>query len=183
MKIRLTVTAASALACAAATVANAQPVSDGKGAAAAVLVVREICLPLLTGAKIDTVAKTTGLKNRHDGWVLPIAGKRHIELSPPGGSNPQVCGATVIHDPSAGASILGALRQWASDHSPPLQATKTEQAATGPLYRLTISSWEGKTADGNLAVVYAEDKTPDGKPVAGNLDQATLSVALTPAAS
>jgi len=183
MKICLTITAAAALACVGASATNAQPASDGKGAAAALVVVRDICLPILKGAKIDTVAKTAGLKNRRDGWVLPIAGKRHIELSPPGGSNPHVCEATVIHDPDAGAAILSALRGWASSHSPPLQATKIEQVASGAIYRLTTSTWEGKTADGNLAVVYAEDKTPDGKPVAGNLDQATLTVALTPGAS
>jgi hypothetical protein len=89
----------------------------------------------------------------------------------------------VVHEPAAGAPIFEALSQWATSRSPPLQATKTQQAATGPLYRLTTSSWEGKTPDGDLAVLYAEDKTPDGKPVAGNLDQATLSVALTPPAS
>ena len=176
-------TTVAAIACLAATAASAQEATDGKGAAAALAVVRDICLPVLKGAKIDAVAKTTGLKSRRDGWVLPIAGKRHIEISPPGGSNPHICEATVIHDPAAGAAILGALRQWASNHSPPLQPTKTELAVTGPLYRLTTSSWEGKTAEGDLAVVYAEDKSPDGKSVAGNLDQATLTVALTPAAS
>jgi hypothetical protein len=187
MKIHLNVTAVATavaiVACIGASPTSAQPAPDGKGAAATLVVVRDVCLPMLMGAKIDTVAKSAGLKNRHDGWVLPIAGKRHIELSPPGGSNPHVCEATVIHDPGAGASILAALRQWASGHSPPLQAIKTEQVATGAIYRLTTSTWEGKTANGNLAVVYAEDKSPDGKPVAGDLDQSTLTVALTPATS
>jgi hypothetical protein len=164
-------------------VAGAQPSSDGKGAAAALAVVRDICLPVLKGAKIEAVAKSTGLTDGRDGWVLPIAGKRHVEISPPDGANPHICAATVIHDPTAGPSILGVLRQWASSRSPPLQPRKTELAATGPLYHLTTSSWEGATDSGYLALVYSEDKTPDGKPVAGKLDQATLTVALTPAAS
>lgn len=164
-------------------VAAGQPNSDGKGAAATLVVVRDICLPMLKGAPIEAVAKTTGLRNGRDGWVLPIAGKRHIEVSPPGGSNPHVCSATVIHDPGAGPSILSALREWVSSRSPPLQATKSELAATGPLYRLTTSAWEGSMEGGHLAMVYSEDKTPDGKPVAGNLDQATLTLALTPAVS
>ena len=75
------------------------------------------------------------------------------------------------------------MRQWAGSRSPALQPTKTELAATGPLYRLTTSAWEGMTDCGNLALVYSEDKTPEGKPVAGNLDQVTLTVALTPATS
>lgn len=183
MDIRFAVAAMAIFASLVGGVASAQPSSDGKGAAAALAVVRDICLPVLKGAKIEAVAKSTGLRNGRDGWVLPIAGKRHIEISPPGGSNPHVCAATVFHDPAAGPSILAALRQWAGARSPPLQPTKTELAATGPLYRLTTSSWEGATDGGNLALVYSEDKTPDGKPVAGKLDQATLTLALTPAAS
>jgi hypothetical protein len=183
MKIRLSMTAAVALACVGASATSAQPTSDGKGAAATLVAARDICLPVLEGAKIEAVAKTTGLRNRSDGWVLPIAGKRHIELSPPGGTNPHICEVTIIHQPGAGPAILDALRQWASSRSPPLQPTKTEQVATGAVYRLTTSTWEGNTAEGHLAVVYAEDKTLDGRPVAGNLDQATLTVALTPGTS
>jgi len=149
-------------------------------AAAVMTVARDICLPLLRGGKIETVAKTTGLRNGRDGWVLPISGKRRIEVDPPGGANPTVCTATIIHDPGAGPSILAALTAWSATQTPALQALKTEEKAKGSLYQLTTSVWEGQIAGGDLAVVYAEDKTLDGKPVAGNLDQATLSVGLTP---
>jgi hypothetical protein len=177
--------ALAALAAALAPVGStlAAPGSDGKDAAATLAVVKDICLPLLQGAKIDTVAKAAGLKNGRDGWVLPISGKRHIEVDPPGGSNPHVCAATVVHDPNAGLSIVTALGNWASSQTPALQPLKAQEKATGALYQLTTSSWSGKAAGGDLAVVYSEDKTLDGKPVAGGLDQASLTVGLTPSPS
>jgi hypothetical protein len=153
---------------------------EDQDAAAVMTVARDICLPLLRGGKIEAVAKATGLKNGRDSWVLPISGRRRIEVDPPGGANPTVCTATIIHDPGSGPSILAALTAWSAMQTPPLSALKTEEKAKGSLYQLTTSVWEGQIAGGDLAVAYAEDKTLDGKPVAGTFDQATLSVGLTP---
>ncbi|MDB5459899.1 MAG: hypothetical protein JWO72_1640 [Caulobacteraceae bacterium] len=175
--------AAFAVAVATSGAALAAPIPDGKGAAATLAVVKHVCMPLLTGAKIEDVAKTAGLRNGRDGWVLPIGGKRHIEIDPPGGANPHVCSATIIHDPNAGASIVDAITAWSGRQTPALQPLKTQEKVTGALYQLTTSSWIGKAAGGDLVVVYSEDKTLDGKPVAGNLDQASLTVGLTPSAS
>jgi hypothetical protein len=155
--------------------------ADGNDATAALSTVKDICLPLLKGASVAAVAKTTGLKGGRDDWFLPVSGKRRIEISPPGGANPHVCEATIIHDPTAGDAIVSALGAWAAMQAPALQQLKQQEKVTGALYQLTTSSWEGRTADGNLAVVYSENKTLQGKPVAGGLDQATLSVSLTPA--
>lgn len=161
----------------------ATPTPDGKGSDAVMTTVKDVCLPLLKGAQIASVAKTAGLKNGRDGWVLPIAGKRRIEIEPPDGPNPHVCSATVIHAPGADDQIVKALTGWAASQTPGLQPVKSAEKATGPLYQLTTSSWSGKTADGVLGLSYSEDKTLDGKPVAGNLDQATLAISLTPSPS
>jgi hypothetical protein len=163
--------------------ALAAPAADDRGAAAVMAVVTDVCLPLLRGAKVETVAKAAGLKNSRDGWMLPISGKQRIEIDPPGGANPHVCAATIIHDPSSGPAIVSALGDWSQMQAPALPPLKTQEKATGALYQLTTSSWEGMAAGGDLAVVYTEDKTLDGKPVAGALDQAALTVALTPSAS
>lgn len=161
----------------------AAPAADGKGAAATLVVLKDVCLPLLGGAKIDTVAKATGLKNGRDGWVLPIRGKRRIEVDPPGGSNPHVCSATIIHDPNAGGAIVDAITAWSNSQTPVLQPLKAREKTTGAIYQLTTSSWVGKAPGGDLAIVYTEDKTLKGQPVAGNLDQASLTVGLTPSRS
>ncbi len=156
---------------------------DGKDAAAVLAVVKDVCMPLLKGAKIEALAKTTGLRNGRDGWVLQISGKRRIEVDPPGGANPTVCAATIIHDPAAGPDILNGLSAWVSSQSPALQPFKTQEKATGALYQLTTSAWTGQAQTGGMAVVYTEDKMLNGKAVAGDLDRATLTVSLTPASS
>jgi len=161
----------------------APPAPDGKSPDAVMTTVKDVCLPLLKGTPIAAVAKTTGLKNGRDGWVLPIAGKRHIEIDPPDGPNPHVCSATVIHAPGEDDSILKALTGWVASQTPALQPIKSGEKATGALYQLTTSSWSGPTAGGVLGLSYSEDKTLDGKPVAGSLDQATLAISLTPSSS
>jgi hypothetical protein len=126
--------AAFAVVIATSGAALAAPTPDGKGAAAALTVVKDVCLPLLAGAKIDDVAKTAGLKHGRDGWVLPIAGKRHIEIDPPGGANPHICSATIIHDPNAGGAILDAIAAWSMSQTPALKPLKAQEKVTGALY-------------------------------------------------
>ena len=117
------------------------------------------------------------------GWVLPISGKRQIEIDPPGGYNPHVCSATIIRNPNVSGSTVDALAGWSSRQTPSLQPLKTREKATGALYQLITSSRVGKSTGGDLAAVYTEDKTLDGKPAAGKLDQASLSIGLTPPAA
>lgn len=164
-----------------APLAHAQT-PDGKDAIASMTVLTEVCLPLLQGAPMDSVVKAAGLKKSRDGWGLTIAGQRRIEIDTPGGSNPHNCSATIIHDPAASDGILSALSDWAGKQTPPLQQIKKQEKATGALYLLTTSSWVGQTAKGDLALAYSEDKTLNGQPVAGALDQAYMTVSLTPAA-
>jgi hypothetical protein len=160
----------------------ATPAPAPDPAAAVMTVAKDVCLRLLQGGKIEVVAKTTGLKNGRESWVLPLGGKQRIEVSPPSGSNPHVCTATVFHDPDAAAPIIAALTDWAAAQTPPLLVVKAQEKSTGSLYQQTTSSWEGKIAGGDLGMIYAEDKTLAGKSVAGALDQATLMVGLTPSA-
>lgn len=154
-----------------------------KDAQAVLAAIKDVCLPILKGAKIEGLAKATGLRNSRDGWMLPIDGKRRVAIDPPGGANPNLCTGTVVHDPNAGASILAALVGWAAAQTPPLPPVKVEEKATGALYQLTTSSWEGKLDGADAALVYSEDKTLEGRPVAGKLDQSTFALALTPAAA
>jgi len=184
MKTVILIAAAMGLAGGMAQAADAPApgAAEARDAAAVMTAVTSVCLPILQGQPVAAIAKAQGLKKTRDGWMLPIEAKRHIDLDLPGGSNPHVCAATVVHTPGDGAATVAALAAWAAAQVPPLNIIKDKEQAQSGTYLVTASSWSGGIAAGGVALSYAEQKLAGGKPVAGTLDQATLAIVFTPAA-
>jgi hypothetical protein len=160
--------------------ATAPGAPPSAAATAAVTVLRDVCVPLLGGGDLKSVATGGGLKLQDGEWVLPIDGKRRVELQPPDQANPHLCGATITHRVGSQPAILSAVDAWAKSQSPPLQPVKVRQQSTGATSVRTTSTWQGQTAKGSLGVVLTERKTLTGAPVAGELDRSTLLASLTP---
>jgi len=158
-----------------AQTAQAQPTQPAQPVAAAVVkTVDQICMPLLDGAELKSVAKSTGLDEDDGEWRLEVDGDRGVVVDPPSGSNKTVCQATITYAVDNGAPIVAALDGWASAHT--LTKDKDRQPSEGPLRMRKTTSWFGPVGSGALAVVLSEEKQLDGKPVEGDLDQATLLV-------
>jgi hypothetical protein len=120
------------------------------------------------------------LRREHSNWVYRIDRKQSIELANPDPTNPRVCSATIIQDVGAQPAIRQALDNWARSQTPPLKAVKDAVQTVGPLYLRTTSTWSGSSA---LGVVFAGERTLQGKPVHGDLGQSELLASLTPVSS
>lgn len=166
--------------------AGVQATSDSgaeRAASGAVMVVERICIPLVQGANLNTIAKTARLRREHGQWVYRIDRSQRIELATPDPTNPNICGATIIHDVGAQPAIRQALDSWARSQTPPLRAIKDEVQTAGPLYLRTTSTWSGMSPRGEVGVVFAGERTLRGEPVHGDLGQSELLASLTPTAS
>jgi len=152
-------------------------------AGAAVMVMQRVCLPVIDGAPLEGIARSVGLQNKHGQWVYPIDGRQRIEVSSPDPSNPHLCSATILHDIGAQPAIRQALDNWARSQTPPLQAIKVQVQAPGPFYLRQTSTWSGSSPRGEIGVVFSGEKTLQGKPVDGDLDQSELLASITPAVS
>jgi len=151
-----------------------------RAAGGAVMVVQRICVPLVQGASLERIARIAGLRREHGQWVYRIDRNQRVELATPDPTNPHICGATIIHQVGAQPAIRQALDNWARSQTPPLQAIKVEVQTAGPLYLRTTSTWSGSSPRGAFGVVFASEKTLQGKPVHGGLGQSELLASLTP---
>ena len=151
-------------------------------ATAAVSMLQNACLPLVNGGDLKKVARTAGLKLRNGQWMLPVSGKRQLDLQPPDDVNPHVCTVVIIHRIGGDAAILQAINTWAAAQTPPLQPIKVLQKSVGVTYQRTTSTWASQSAKGAEGLVLASEKTLDGKPVAGDDDQSELILSFTPQA-
>ncbi len=150
--------------------------ATGDAATAVVTTVERICLPLIEGQPIKTVAAATGLKQARGEWVLQLEGKQRVTVAPPGGANPTVCSAVIIHAPGDQEPIVKALDAWAMGKTPAYSRDKVREDIKGAVALRKTSSWYAATPAGNTNIVFSEEKTLQGGPVAGPLDQATLMV-------
>jgi hypothetical protein len=157
--------------------------SPPPSAGAAVAMLQSVCLPLIEGGKLRSIAKANHLRQDDGQWTLVIDHKRRVELDPPDAANPRVCTATIIHSVGSGPFIRQAVDDWARSRSPALKEVKVDQTSAGPSYLRTTSTWQGADPDGVLGVVLSEEKTLNGTPVAGGLDQSEIEVSLTPKAT
>jgi hypothetical protein len=135
---------------------------------------------LLEGRDLSTIARGAGLKKKGDNWILPISGKRHIQLSPPTPGNPHVCGATIVHRVGGQPAIWRAVSDWALAQTPPLQPGQVNQSVTGPDYLRTTSTWYGTSGKSAEVIALSEEKRLDGEPVGGDTGQTELLISLKP---
>lgn len=147
-------------------------------AAAVVTAVEKVCLPLVSGQGLQTIAASTGLEQRDGGWVERIDGKKQIRISPPGRANPNICTGEVIYDRDGQAPILEALDAWAQSKN--LTKGKVREESKGSDLQYRASSWFGAGPNGTTAVVFTEQRELDGRSLAGDFDQAMLLVSVSP---
>lgn len=160
--------------------AQPAPASQTPEAGAVISALQRVCFPLSRGAKVDALAATSGLRQENGQWVLPIRGPEQIVVTPPDVSNPTVCTATITYDPAQDSQLVGVIDRWAKTRTPPLKAVKIKTPETGPAMQRQTSSWEGLGAKETDGVVLSQEKTLQGQPVDGKLDQAELLVSVTP---
>lgn len=73
----------------------------------------------------------------------------------------------VIHEVGAEPAIRQGLDDWARSQTPPLQAVEDEVQASRRQYLRTTSTWSGSSPQGAIGVVFAGEKTLQGRPVDG----------------
>lgn len=144
----------------------------------AVATVKTVCLPVLEGRDLKASARAAGYRLDNGQWVLPIAGKRQIDLSPPDVANPHVCSATIDARPDAGAAMQRALGEWASQQSPPLTPVETNVSRDVSGATWTTSSWSGRTASGVERLVLTQEPKPAGG--GETMSESELLVSLSP---
>ncbi len=145
-----------------------------------VLTLNDVCLPILRGAAVKPTAEAAGFRARNGEWVLTIAGKRQITLDPPDVANPRLCTVTIDASPG-GVAMRAALAAWAAGQSPALTPVKVDDSVAGVTHERATSSWSAQTPSGVEGVVLSQEKTLQGQPTDGGLDESTLYVSLTPA--
>ena len=161
--------------------AMAAPTAQTTAAASATIVVlQDVCLPLLQGGSLTQVARAAHLKTDGGQWFLPIAGKQRIELQLPDVANPHICGATIIDRAGDQPSILKAINAWGQMQTPAFAPIKVQQRSSGPLYLRTTSTWSAQTPARVVGLVFSQEKTLAGEPVLGDLDQSVLLASVTP---
>jgi hypothetical protein len=188
MRLALNVFGAAAILAAGQTaqagpMAAAAQAAPPPAAAAPVTMLRRVCLPLIQGGDLKSVAKSAGLKQVNGQWILRIDHRRRLELDPPDDANPHVCGATIIHGVGAQPAIRRAIDTWARARLIPLDPVKVEQPSTDLNYELTTSTWAGKTPKGAIGVALSAEKTLQGRPVGGDVGQSKLFASFTPNAT
>ncbi|WP_374471640.1 hypothetical protein [Phenylobacterium sp.] len=139
-----------------------------------------VCVPLIAGQDPDAVSQASGLRQRDGQWVLTVDGRKELLVLPPTPANPNVCSLTVTYDAGGEKPILDLLNAWALANS--LEVRRVREPSEGPLRDRRTSSWEGSRQGAPTALVFSEEKTKDGKPVAGDLDQATVLLSIARAA-
>jgi hypothetical protein len=149
-------------------------------ASAVAKALEQVCLPLLHGQNLKSVAPAAGLKQIDSQWILPIDDKSRLELNPPGLASPHDCSATIFHPASSEDSTLGAINGWAKTQSPPLKPIKTREQTKGAVFMHTTSTWSAKSDKTSENVSFSEEKTLEGRPVDGDHDRSTLLVNLAP---
>jgi len=140
-----------------------------------------VCLPVLRGTALKPRAEAAGFKLRNGAWVLTIADKRQIALDPPDNPNPTVCTITIDASPGGGTSLRTALDAWAAGQSPALAPIRVDESVAGSSHERMTSSWSAQTPNGVEGVVLSQERTLQGLPTDGSLDESTLYVSLTPA--
>jgi hypothetical protein len=126
------------------------------GAKAAVAVLNSVCLPVLNGAKLQTVASAAGLKLKNGRWRMLVDGKREVILRPPDTANPHLCGETIIHRAGSEPAIFAAIDAWAKAQTPPLQPDKVQAQSKGASRLWFTSTWTGQAPDGALGMVLTQ---------------------------
>ncbi|HEY2483308.1 MAG TPA: hypothetical protein VGI30_14095 [Caulobacteraceae bacterium] len=171
---------AAAPAAAMAQSAQPAPATQTPEEVAIISALQRVCFPLSRGAKVDTVAAASGLRQENGQWVLPIRGPEQIVVTPPDFSNPTVCTATITYDPAQDNQLVGVIDSWAKTQTPPLKAVKVKAPESGPVMQRLTSSWQALGPKETDGVVLSQEKTLQGQPVDGKLDQAELLVSVTP---
>jgi|SRR6185312_6674080 len=179
----ITVAAAAMAAAPVAFAEQAAPVAPAPAAADAVATLQKVCLPVLRGGAVKPAAQSAGFRLEDGGWVLPIAGKQEIDLSPPDHSNPHVCTLTIAADAAEGAAIRNALGNWAASQSPPLKAVAVDAPVPGAAQGWVTSTWSARTPAGVENVVLTQPQSPAAPSKTGQASPpaSTLLVSLAPA--
>lgn len=160
---------------------NTNSTAKSPEVAAALTALEKVCMPLASGSNLKSVAPASGLRQQNGDWVLPINGPEVVDVTPPDTANPHVCFATIRYRGDQGGAIQQAIGAWAVAQTPPMTPGETNMVEKGPQMQRTLSSWEGSSPKAADTVIFAVEKTLDGKPVDGVLNEAQLTVSVSPA--
>lgn len=161
-------------------VANAPVNAAASPGETIVAAVEKVCLPLIDGQPLQTVAAATSGAVRDNVWTASLPNRGEIRIRPPSVANPKVCSASISFAPGGHTAFISALDAWAAGHAPPLrQLRRRDQSRTADL-QYWISSWTGGAANRTVNVVFTEQAELDGRPTDGALMEAVLLVNVAP---
>jgi hypothetical protein len=161
---------------AAPCVAAAQQAGDTRtpSAIAVQTALERVCLPVLQGKAVDTVAKSAGVTDKDGRLWLDAGGKAGVAVIPPTPVNPTVCRLHVTFPAAQDGTVEQLLARWSAAKG--LTALKTGERTQGSTMSRLTWSWEGPAAGGRLALVYAKELTLDGKPTQGAYEEGAILV-------
>lgn len=154
--------------------------ADSPGATI-VAAVEKVCLPLIGGQSLQTVAAAaTAGAVRDNVWTASLPNRGEIRIRAPGAANPRVCSASISFSPGGHTAFIAALDAWAAAHAPPLRQLRRRDPSRTADLQYWISSWTGAGGGRTTNLVFTEQAELDGRPTDGALMEAVLLVNVTP---
>jgi hypothetical protein len=145
----------------------------------AIQVIEKICVPVVRGQNMDTVAKANGYKlnKREQTWskAFGAEGKAYQVIVYPTGSNKSVCMVDLRFPMGQDGEIAKALNVWSFVHQPPLDPTANYTQPQDPdgLKRVR-RSWEYLTSNQSIGLNFSTVRKPDDTQVNKAYDLATM---------
>jgi len=162
---------------------QAAPVADnitlptsGNGAVL-INVLEKICVPIVRGQSLDTVAKAQGWKfNKREGsWSMPLGGdKAHQVIIFAQNSNKTVCQGEIRYPIGQDEELFKAVNVWSYLHQPQLQMQANYVAVDADGVKRVRRSWEYYDQKTSTAVNISTMKKPDDSPIGKNYDAAAI---------
>ncbi|RAK57040.1 hypothetical protein [Phenylobacterium deserti] len=140
-------------------------------------VIEKVCVPIVRGQSLDTVAKAQGWKlNKREGsWSMPLGGeKAHQVIIFAQNSNKTVCQGEIRYPIGQDEELFKAVNVWSALHQPQLQMQANYVAVDPDGVKRVRRSWEYYDQRTSTAVNISTMKKPDDSPLGKNYDAAAI---------
>lgn len=145
----------------------------------AIQILEKVCVPGVTGQKMEDVAKANGFKlNRRDEtWTKQFGteNRAYQVIIQPQYSNKSACTVELRYAMGQDAEIAKALNVWAFVHQPPLEPTANYTQPQDPDGKKRVRrSWEYVTQGKSIGLNYSTVRNPDDSPLNAKYDTGVM---------
>lgn len=153
--------------------------TTGDGAVVVNLLTK-ICLPLVNGGNIDTLAKAAGVvkDRRTEKYTVPLSQRPfQIVIEPQGQTNRDICEMTIRYAPGWDQAIIDGMNVWRFRHEPQLFLQRNDIGMYADLKR-TTTTWDNRQnleRDGKqIGLIFVQLDKLDGSTVGPGYDEALI---------